>query len=75
MPVPVLSVEGGSVIEDGYVMFTIRLSEAATDAVSVDYNTLGGSALRTTDFDSHRTATASYPLGGTVTFAVGEVAK
>ncbi len=67
-PVPVISVEGDRVVEGSYLTYTIRLSEPATDAVSVDYLFRSGTALLDEDFYS--TAPS-----GTLTFAPGETVQ
>ncbi|WP_083554505.1 Calx-beta domain-containing protein [Paracoccus sp. SM22M-07] len=66
--VPVLSIEGDSVIEGfyDYINFTIRLSQPATDAITVDYAALPKSASLE---DLYST------ISGTVTFAAGETVK
>ena len=65
---PTLTLEGGRATEGDYVIFTLRLSEPALDAVTVDYATVGGSADRDQDLTDY----SSSPLTGTVTFAAGE---
>ena len=65
---PTLTLEGGRATEGDYVIFTLRLSEPALDAVTVDYATFGGSADRDQDLTDY----SSSPLTGTVTFAAGE---
>ncbi|ABN79252.1 Calx-beta domain-containing protein [Cereibacter sphaeroides] len=67
-PVPVISVEGDRVVEGSYLTYTIRLSEPATDAVSVDYQFRSGTALLDEDFYS--TAPS-----GTLVFAPGETVQ
>ena len=68
---PILSVEGGRQEENGYIPITVRLSEPATDAVTVDYRTLSGTALAEGDVYSY----SSNRLAGTLTFAPGEEVK
>lgn len=68
---PVISVEGGGETESGYALFTIRLSEASTDSVSVDFAARSGTADRDVDLTNYYT----YPLSGTVTFAPGETVR
>lgn len=70
-PLPILSIEGGRATEGGYIPFTIRLSEPATDAVTVEYNTLSGAAERGEDIVHY----SSYVMNGTITFAPGETVK
>ncbi|MEA5163186.1 Calx-beta domain-containing protein [Cereibacter johrii] len=67
-PVPVISVEGDRVVEGSYLVYTIRLSEPATDAVSVDYQFRSGTALLDQDFYSAAPS-------GTLTFAPGETVQ
>lgn len=68
---PVLSAEGGSVVEGYYntIYFTVRLSEASESAVTVDYATLPKTAS-VEDLYSH-----SYSGSGTLTFEPGETVK
>lgn len=68
---PILSIEGAGSDEGQYIAYTIRLSEAATDAVLVDYVTHSGTALRYSDVQNY----SSSPLSGTVTFLPGETVK
>ena len=65
---PTITLEGGRATEGEYVIFTLRLSEPASDAVTVDYATFAGSA----DSDLDLTSYSSSPLTGTVTFPAGE---
>lgn len=67
---PVAWVEGEAVTESNYMKFTVHLSEAASDAVTVDYNLLNGSGTRNDDVYG-----SSSNLMGTVTFAPGETSK
>ncbi|WP_374301743.1 Calx-beta domain-containing protein, partial [Paracoccus sp. (in: a-proteobacteria)] len=68
---PVLSIEGSRATEYGYVLFTVRLSEPATDAVSVDYQAYSGTAERDVDFSDYGSAS----LSGTLTFGIGETVQ
>lgn len=70
-PMPILSIEGGRATEGGYVPFVIRLSEPATDAVTVNYNTLSGAAERGEDIVN----SGSYSLNGTITFQPGQTVQ
>jgi len=62
---PVVSVSGGSDLEGGRVPFTLSLSAASTDVVTVDFNTIGGSATSDVDYEAR--------VNGRVTFAPGQV--
>ena len=68
---PVLSIDGARNLEGEYMAFTVRLSEAATDVVTVQYRTLNGSAL----VESEVVSWSSNRLVGTLTFAPGEQVK
>lgn len=63
---PVVSVEGGAAEEGGYVTFKVELSAPSTSDVTVDYETLAGTAISDTDFNA---------TSGTVTFEAGETTK
>lgn len=65
---PTITLEGGRATEGEYVIFTLRLSEPASDVVTVDYATFAGSADRDLDLTNY----SSTPFTGTVTFAAGE---
>lgn len=67
---PVISVEGEASTEYNYLIYTVRLSEAASDAVTVNYNTLSGTGTRNDDAYG-----STNQLTGTVTFAPGETVK
>ncbi|SEN35837.1 Ca2+-binding protein, RTX toxin-related [Paracoccus alcaliphilus] len=69
---PFLSMEAARAPEGQQMTFTVRLSEPATDAVTVNYDTMAGTAIRNSDF---RTASGSNALSGTLTFAPGETVK
>ena len=64
---PVISIEGTGATEGEYMYFTVRLSEPATDAVTVDYATRSGSGEINVDVSSS--------LSGTVTFAPGQTVQ
>ncbi|MGP3699700.1 Calx-beta domain-containing protein [Rhodobacter sp. NSM] len=68
---PVLSVEGDSTFEGDYVTFLVRLSEAATDAVSVDFRFRSGTGMLATDFTNY----GGDPFSGMLTFAPGETVR
>ncbi|SMO93958.1 Calx-beta domain-containing protein [Paracoccus laeviglucosivorans] len=68
---PVISIEGSGATEAEYMFFTVRLSEASTDAVTMDYDVRSGTALRDDDLGDLSGA----PLSGTVTFAPGETVQ
>ena len=64
---PELSIDDVLVNEgDGTATFTVSLSEASTNSVSVDYNTTDGTAIAGSDYS---------PASGTLTFAAGEISK
>ena len=65
---PVISVEGDAAVEGEYLVFTVRLSQAAADAVTVDFGTLSGTALAGQDFNTSGAA-------GTLTFAPGQTVQ
>lgn len=61
---PIASIEGIRAEEGiGYGYFTVRLSEASTSEVTINYATLNGTALGTSDFS---------PATGTITFDPGQ---
>ena len=65
--VQILADDAAEVYEgDGAAVFTVRLSEAAADEVTVDYSAADGAAKAGTDY----TATS-----GTLTFAAGETSE
>ncbi|MEM9247730.1 MAG: Calx-beta domain-containing protein, partial [Pseudomonadota bacterium] len=66
---PEISIQGDSTIEDfgNFMRFTVALSEASTEAVSVDYSVGFATASRSDLF-------GALP-GGTLTFAPGETMK
>jgi Ca2+-binding RTX toxin-like protein len=68
---PLLSIDGARNLEGEYMAFTVRLSEVATDVVTVQYRTLNGSAL----VESEVVSWSSNQLAGTLTFAPGEQVK
>lgn len=70
MPDPIVSIASSSALEGDYITFLVSLSEPATDAVTVGYQTISGSAERSTDFYG-----STNSLQGTVTFAPGEFSK
>ncbi|MDF3606731.1 Calx-beta domain-containing protein [Paracoccus sp. DMF-8] len=70
-PQPILSIEGGYATEGGYIPFTIRLSQPATDAVTVDFDTLSGAAEQGVDVYG----SSSYPLNGTIVFQPGQTVR
>lgn len=63
---PVVSVEGGAAEEGGYVTFKVQLSGPSTSDVTVDYETVAGTAISDTDFNA---------TSGTVLFKAGETTK
>lgn len=66
---PVVSVEGGLVVERSgvfYMSFTARLSEAAAGTTRVDWRSLDGTARGGVDYDD---------TTNTITFAAGETAR
>ncbi len=63
---PALSVADASATEGSAVVFTVSLSPASTDQVTVAYATSGGSATSGTDFTA---------ASGTLTFAANETFK
>ncbi|MEA3008532.1 MAG: uncharacterized protein QOJ91_224 [Sphingomonadales bacterium] len=69
-PVPIASVGDASITEGdsgvSYVSFTISLSFAPTDTVTVDYATADGSAVAGSDY---------LAISGQVSFAAGETSK
>jgi chitinase len=69
-PLPTLSVADAAVVEatgaTAALVFTVRLSAASTETVSVSYSTLNGSAKSTEDY---------VPAVGSLTFAPGETEK
>lgn len=63
---PYITVESVRASEEDYLSFIINLSEPATSAVTVDYQTYGGTAVNGLD---------NYDNEGQVTFAIGETSK
>lgn len=63
---PVVSVKGGAAEEGGYVTFELQLSAPSTSDVTVDYETIAGTAIADTDFNA---------TSGSVTFEAGETTK
>ncbi len=63
---PELSVADASAAEGSAVAFTVSLSEASSDSVTVAYATSGGTATSGTDFTA---------ASGTLTFAANETSK
>lgn len=61
----ILSIDGASQVEDGFVVCTVRLSEAPTDAVTEDYGTRSVTATFGEDVRNY----GNYDLFGTLTFA------
>ncbi|MCB1347487.1 MAG: sodium:calcium exchanger [Maritimibacter sp.] len=74
-PLPVVSVEGDANLEYGYITYTIRLSEAPSDAVTVDYQLLDGTALIGTSTGNDVSGYGSYGVEGTISFAPGETTQ
>ena len=68
---PTVSVEAGKAVEGERIPYIIRLSQAATDTVQVDYQFLDGSGARNVDFREY----FSEDLEGTLTFAPGQLTK
>ncbi|PJN96527.1 hypothetical protein CNY89_01995 [Amaricoccus sp. HAR-UPW-R2A-40] len=68
---PILWIEGARALEGEYMVFTVRLSEPAVDAVTVNFRTLGGTALEESDVVSW----GGDRLTGTLVFAPGEDVK
>lgn len=68
---PQLSIEGGVIPEGHSGPVIIRLSQPATDAVTVDYVVRSGSADRNNDVIGY----SSTPLTGTVTFLPGQTTR
>ncbi|MCY4574724.1 MAG: cadherin-like beta sandwich domain-containing protein, partial [Gemmatimonadetes bacterium] len=65
-PAPELSVSDGSATEGDAVEFTVSLSEASSEQVTVAYATSGGTAVSGTDFTAE---------SGTLTFAANDTSK
>ncbi len=63
---PALGVADASAAEGSAVAFTVSLSEASSDQVTVEYATSGGTATSGTDFTA---------ASGTLTFAANETSK
>lgn len=68
---PVISIEGAAATESEYIVFTVRLSEPATDAVTVDFAARSGTAEVGVDATGYSIA----ELSGTVVFAPGETVQ
>ena len=70
---PKLSVSDASVVEGSNLEFTVTLSEAASETVTVDYSTSDGTATA----DANATDGADYTAasGQTLTFAAGDTTK
>src|SRR5690606_28286591 len=67
--VPVISLSGGHAVQEGrYARFTLTLSEASVNEITVNYRTLLGTA---SDSDLWSESTSGNN-NGTVTFAAGE---
>ncbi|MDE2979572.1 MAG: cadherin-like beta sandwich domain-containing protein, partial [Gemmatimonadota bacterium] len=64
--VPALSVSDASATEGGDVDFTVSLSDASAEEVTVEYETAGGTATAGVDFTSR---------SGTLTFAANETTQ
>lgn len=63
---PIVSVESSRIYEgNSNARFAVRLSEAATTAVTVDVTTHDGTALGSSDYDA-QTSTATFAAGQTV---------
>ncbi len=65
-PDPVLGVADASAAEGSAVEFTVSLSEASSESVTVEYATSGGTATSGTDFTA---------ASGTLSFAANETSK
>lgn len=69
-PVPSITISNETVVEGDsgltQVIFTVTLSEASTDVITVDYSTRGGSATPDIDYVS---------ISGTLTFNPGETTQ
>ena len=66
-PEPGISVQDVTAVEDaGTLVFTVSLSAATTETVSVDYATADGTAVAGSDYTS---------TSGSLTFATGEISK
>jgi len=64
---PIISIEGGEITENGYIDFTVTLSEKSLQTVTVNYRTIAdGTALEGPDFTN---------LAGTLTFDPDETIK
>lgn len=68
-PGPVISVSDATAVEGNYLRFTVSLSEASTDAVTVNYRTLMNGSADDNDLYHNFTSASN---NGTVTFAPGE---
>ena len=71
MPTPIITIEGSRATEGQYITFTVRLSEPALDAVSVNFQAYSGSAERNVDFDGYSNAVTS----GVLTFGIGQTVQ
>lgn len=68
---PVISLEGDAAVEGQFLAYTVRLSEPASDVVTVQYNTISGSGAINDDVYDY----SSYRLTGTITFDPGETVR
>ncbi|MBL8817207.1 MAG: hypothetical protein JNL58_14365 [Planctomyces sp.] len=64
--VPDLTISDATVIEGGNLVFTLSLSEAVSNSVSVDFATANGTAVAGSDYTAQN---------GTITFNPGETSK
>ena len=69
---PIIRISGASALETNNIAFVITLSEAAVDAVSVNYRTLLAGTANDGDLSYASTTSTN---NGTVTFAPGETTK
>ena len=63
---PVISISDVSVTEGGSAVFSIMLSSAASNNVVIDYQTVNGTAISGSDYDSH---------SGRIVFSPGDTVK
>ena len=66
---PEISISGGSEVEGGAVRFTVTLSEAAVDAVEMNYRTLLAGTANSSDLNYYATSSQN---NGVLTFAPGQ---